>query len=40
MTGCISDFGNRSPAKDEAAVLWAYDPEAGEAVEVLQVRER
>jgi len=26
--------------KDDAAVLWAYDPEAGKAVEVLQVREK
>jgi len=26
--------------KDDAAVLWAYDPEAGKAVEILQVRDK
>jgi hypothetical protein len=26
--------------KDDAAVLWAYDPESGKAVEILQVREK
>jgi hypothetical protein len=26
--------------KDDAAILWAYDPEAGAAVEILQVREK
>jgi len=26
--------------KDDAAVLWAYDPKAGKAVEILQVRDK
>jgi hypothetical protein len=26
--------------KDDAGVLWAYDPEAGKAVEILQVRDK
>jgi len=26
--------------KDDVAVLWAYDPEAGKAVEILQVRDK
>jgi predicted amidohydrolase YtcJ len=26
--------------KDDAAVLWAYDPEVGKAVEILQVRDK
>jgi hypothetical protein len=26
--------------KDDAAILWAYDPDSREVVEVLQVREK
>jgi hypothetical protein len=28
------------PQPDDAAVLWAYDPDAGKAVEIIQVGER
>lgn len=35
-----SDYWIQWTVKDDAAVLWAYDPEAKKAVEVLQVRER
>uniref|UniRef100_UPI003D0DABCF hypothetical protein n=1 Tax=Sedimenticola sp. TaxID=1940285 RepID=UPI003D0DABCF len=26
--------------RDDAAILWAYDPAAGKAVEILQVRDK
>lgn len=35
-----TDYWIQWTMKDEAATLWAYDPEGGKAVEILQVRDK